>query len=61
MESQEWMWRIMEIRKNPSLATPDDIVKMTDDILYKIYFGKSQTGIAEVGKVLTGKLVEDIS
>jgi len=61
MDGQEWMWRVMEIRKNPSLATPDDIVKMTDDILYKIYFGKSEADISELGRVLTGKSVENIS
>ena len=61
MESQEWMWRIMEIRKNPSLATPDDIVKMTDDIIYKLYFGASNNEIAELGRLMTSKSIENVS
>lgn len=45
-----WMWRIMEIRKNPELATHEDIINMTDDILLGIYTKNSNTSFADVGK-----------
>lgn len=35
--SQQWIWRLMEIRKNPSVATHEDVLKMADDIFYTFY------------------------
>lgn len=61
--SQEWMWRLMEIRKNPSIATHEDVLKMADDIFYTFYAGRVHgSELANVSNNLSGKIsIENIS
>jgi hypothetical protein len=56
----EWIWKIMEIRKKPELASHDDIVKMTDEILYK-QFSSVSVGEFNLSQNLTKISVENIS
>ena len=59
--SQEWVWRLMEIRRNPSIATSDDILKMADEIFYRFYTERvNGSQQADVSKNII-QLVENIS
>lgn len=57
----EWMWRIMEIRKDPKCATDEEIVKLTDDILYGAFLTKADSGIDHVNRATNGASIENIS
>jgi len=47
----DWLMRVMEIRKQPTSATPEEIVKLTDDVLMQIYFGISPED--KIGRALS--------
>jgi hypothetical protein len=55
----EWYYRILEIRKEPSLATPEDILKLTDDVLMQLYFGGEKNSIFALGTSLTNKSIDN--
>jgi len=46
-EAFDWQMRVMEIRKNPSLATEEDIRKLADDFFYSIYSRTFANNFAE--------------
>ena len=50
----DWLMRVMEIRKYPASATPEEIVKLTDDVLMQIYFGISPED--KIGRKLSGSI-----
>ena len=56
----EWIWKIMEIRKKPELASHDDIIKMTDEILYK-QFSSAPVSEFNLSQTLTYISVENVS
>lgn len=56
MDGRDWLIRVMEIRKNPASATPEEILKLADDYFYNLYFGKSVEHvqyIADLGQRLS--------
>jgi len=57
----EWMWRIMEIRKNPKCATEEEIIKLTDDILYGTLMTKAESGVNNVTRATNLISVENVS
>lgn len=52
----DWQFRVMEIRKNPSCATPEEIVKLTDDYFMRLYFGNPLRCTADISRNLTGSI-----
>lgn len=55
----EWYYRILEIRKEPSLATPEDILKLTDDVLMQLYFNGEKNSIPALGTSLINKSIDN--
>ena len=45
----DWFFRVMEIRKNPDIATKEEIVKMTEDIIYMMYIPPAIQNVANHG------------
>ena len=41
MDEKNWVFRVMEIRKNPSCATTEEILKLADDFFYNLYLAKN--------------------
>lgn len=56
----DWQIRVMEIRKNPLTATPDEIVKLTDDYFMRLYFGDPVRCCTDFSQKLVGS-VENIT
>lgn len=51
-----WQYRVMEIRKDPKSATPEEIVKLTDDFFMRLYFGDPIRCNADLGRNLSGSV-----
>lgn len=52
----EWQCRVMEIRKDPKSATPEEIVKLTDDFFMRLYFGDPVRCSADLSRTLSGSV-----
>jgi len=46
----------MEIRKNPDIATKEEIVKMTEDIIYMMYIPPTMQNVANYGNKLNEEI-----
>lgn len=53
--SREWMYRVMEIRKDPSIATPEDIAKLATDYIYSVFSAMPRNPIADLAQILTNQ------
>lgn len=52
---QDWIFRVMEIRKDPSVATVADIEKLASDFIYSLYCNIPRHPIAELAQILTAQ------
>ena len=52
----DWFFRVMEIRKNPDIATKEEIVKMTEDIIYMMYIPPTMQNVANYGNKLNEEI-----
>ncbi len=52
-----WYYRILEIRKQPALATHEDILKLTDDVLLNLYMGSNSNPVSSLSTMLINKTI----
>lgn len=48
-----WMYRIMEIRKDPACATPEEIQRLATDLIYSMYCTMPKNPFADLAQILT--------
>lgn len=51
----QWMFRVMEIRKEPSSATIEEIHRLASEYIYSSFCTGAKHHIAEIGQILTSQ------
>ena len=48
-----WIFRVMEIRKNPSCATIEEIHKLASEFICGTFYSRPRNHIADLGQILS--------